>query len=504
MIFESYGGLKMNNIIALPMIIPLLTAIILVFFRYKVKIQRILTVTALLGTASISIHLLNRVQTEGILRLDFGGWKPPFGILFVADSFSLLLVLSTALVSTVILLYAFSTIGRKREEMFFYSFALLLVAGVNGSFLTGDLFNLFVCFEVMLLASYVLITLGGKKRQLVESLKYVTINVLSSWFFLLGIAYLYGTVGTLNMAHLSVRVAEVGQGPLLTVISIVFLIVFSLKSGLLLYFWLPGSYSAPPTAIAALFGALLTKVGIYALFRVFTLIFYHEPSITHTLIGIMAALTLVGGSLGAIAYQDLRQIVSYNVVITIGFILVGLAVSTEVGIQGSVFYLVHDIFIKALLFLLAGTMIYLTGKTRIEEMSGLIRNYPALGWLFFVTTLSLAGIPPLSGFLGKLYVGQGAIEAGSYILLGLAFLSGMFVLYSMLRIFMNTFWGETIISEDEEKPLTFGLLMPCIMLGIVTIVLGLGAEYILVYVEDAAYTLMNPSVYVEAILGTGN
>ena len=149
-------------------------------------------------------------------------------------------------------------------------------------------------------------------------------------------------------------------------------------------------------------------------------------------------------------------------------------------------------------------LIYLTGKTRIEEMSGLIRNYPALGWLFFVTTLSLAGIPPLSGFLGKLYVGQGAIEAGSYILLGLAFLSGMFVLYSMLRIFMNTFWGETIISEDEEKPLTFGLLMPCIMLGIVTIVLGLGAEYILVYVEDAAYTLMNPSVYVEAILGTGN
>lgn len=491
----------MNNMIVMPMIIPLVTGIVLVFFRNYIPFQRVVSLLALIVTAGVSIHLLNRVQLEGILRLDFGGWEPPFGILFVADSFSLLLVLATAIVSSIIFLYAFFSIGKEYEHMFFYPFALLLVAGVNGSFLTGDLFNLFVCFEVMLLASYVLITLGGKKFQLVESLKYVAINVLSSWFFLLGIAYLYGTVGTLNMAHLSARIAEVGQGPLLTVISIIFLIVFGLKSGLMLYFWLPGSYSAPPTAIAALFGALLTKVGIYAMFRTFTLIFYHEPSITHTLIGIMAAITLIGGSIGAISFQDIRQIVSYNVIITVGFILIGLAVSNDIGIQGAIFYLVHDIFIKALLFLLAGTMIYLTGKSRIEEMSGLIRNYPLLGWLFFITTLSLAGIPPLSGFLGKLYIGQGSVEAGSYVLLGLAFLSGMVVLYSMLRIFMNAFWGETIISIEDEKPLQKRLILPCVMLAVITITLGLGAEMILVYVEDAAYTLMNPQVYVEAILG---
>ena len=171
--------------------------------------------------------------------------------------------------------------------------------------------------------------------------------------------------------------------------------------------------------------------------------------------------------------------------------------------QGSIFYLVHDMLIKALLFLLAGTMIYLTGKTRIGEMSGLIGNYPLLGWLFFLTTLSLAGIPPLSGFLGKLYIGQGAVEAGSYVLLGLAFLSGMLVLYSLLRIFMNTFWGETIISEDEEIPLKKRMLVPCVLLGVATIALGIGAEGLLVYVEDAAYTLMNPDIYVEAVLGKG-
>lgn len=484
----------------MPMIIPLLTGILLVFLRPYVKVQRGFSLFSIVATVAISVYILNMIQADGILRLDFGGWLPPYGISFVADSFSMLLVLTTAIVTGILLIYAFSSIGRAHENMFFYPFVFFLIAGVNGSFLTGDLFNLFVCFEVMLLSSYVLITLGGRKVQLVESIKYITINVLSSWFFLVGIAYLYGTVGTLNMAHLSVRIAEVGQGPLLTVISIVFLIVFSLKSGLLLYFWLPGSYSAPPTVVAALFGALLTKVGIYAMFRVFTLIFYHEPGVTHLMIGIMAGITMIGGSIGAIAYNDIRKIVSYNVVIAVGFILVGLAVSTEVAIQGSIYYLIHDMIIKALLFLIAGTMIYLTGTARIENMSGLIRNYPLLGWLFFITMLSLAGIPPLSGFIGKVYVGQGAIEAGAFVLLAIAFLSSIFVLYSLLRIFLNCFWGETIINEDDDVPLKKGMLIPLVLFGVLTIALGVGAEALAPYVSDAARTLTNPDIYIDAVL----
>jgi multicomponent Na+:H+ antiporter subunit D len=492
----------MNNIVVMPMVIPLLTGILLVFLRSRVKIQQLFSIVSILATIIVSIYILNLIQADGILRLDFGGWMPPFGISFVADSFSMLLVLTTGIVTGVLLIYAFSSIGRAHENMFFYPFVFFLIAGVNGSFLTGDLFNLFVCFEVMLLSSYVLITLGGRKVQLVESIKYISINVLSSWFFLVGIAYLYGTVGTLNMAHLSVRIAEVGQGPLLTVISIIFLIVFSLKSGLLLYFWLPGSYSAPPTVVAALFGALLTKVGIYAMFRVFTLIFYHEPGVTHLLIGIMAAITMIGGSIGAIAYNDIRKIVSYNVVIAVGFILVGLAASTEVAIQGSIYYLIHDMIIKALLFLIAGTMIYLTGTARIENMSGLIRNYPLLGWLFFITMLSLAGIPPLSGFIGKVYVGQGAIEAGAFILLAIGFLSSIFVLYSLLRIFLNCFWGETIINEDDDVPLKKGMLIPLVLFGILTLALGICAEGLAPYVSDAARTLTNPDIYIDAVLNS--
>src|SRR5690625_1346135 len=490
----------MNNIIVLPLVLPILTGILLVFIHRYIKLQRSISIVATIANIMISLIILNKIQTEGILRLDFGNWLPPYGILFVADSFAMLLVLTTSFVTAICLIYAMFSIGELREKMFFYPFVHFLVGGVNASFLTGDLFNLFVSFEVMLLASYVLITLGGKKKQLRESIKYITINVLSSSVFLIAIAYLYGSLGTLNMAHLSARIAEAGQTPLLTVISLLFLIVFSLKAGLVLYQWLPGSYSTPPTAIAALFGGLMTKVGIYALFRVFTLLFYHEQHITHTLIAILAIITLIGGSISAIAYTNIRQIISYNVVISVGFILVGLVVMTSTAFEGAIYYLIHDMIGKSLLFLLGGTMIYLTKTEMLDEMSGLIRNYPILGWMFFITALSLTGIPPLSGFIGKMLIGLGAIETESYLLLTVSFLSSLVVLYSLIRIFMSCFWGETIISEEEEQPLHKGILIPCIFLVGLTITIGLGAESIAMYVQDAAYTLANPSVYIHAVL----
>src|SRR5690625_540520 len=492
----------MNNLVVLPLVIPLIVAIFLVFFRKNIKLQRSVSLLTMLVTTVVSGKLLLNVHAEGILRLDFGQWQPPFGILFVADSFASLLVLTSSIVTLIVLIYATQSIDEKRGKMFFYPFVLFLVAGVHASFLTGDLFNLFVSFEVMLLASYVLLTLGGEKNQLRQSIVYMTINILSSWIFLVAIAFLYRMLGTLNLAHLAERIQESGQTPIMTVVSILFLIVFSLKAGLVLYQWLPGSYSAPPTAIAALFGALLTKVGIYAMFRVFTLLFYHDPAITHTLIGWMAGITLIGGSIGAIARADVRQIVSYNVVIAVGFILIGLAVSTTTAMEGSIYYLIHDMIVKAMLYLLAGTMIHLTGTAKYDEMSGLIRNYPSLGWLFFLAMFSLTGVPPLSGFIGKVLVGQGAIDAGSYVLLTLGFISSIIVLYSLLRIFMNSFWGETMISEEDEAPMKKGLIIPILIFGLLSLALGLGSEVISAYVMDAARTLMNPDIYIDAVLNS--
>jgi len=490
----------MSNMIVLPLIVPVITAILLVFLREHIILQRIISVLTLSFVVLIGIVLLIAIQEQGVLRIDFSGWGPPFGILFVADSFAVLLVLIANIVAVICVLYALFTIGNSYEKMYFYPFVLLMVAGVNGSFLTGDIFNLFVCFEVMLLASYALISLGGDKTQLREALKYVLINIVASWIFLVALAFLYGTVGTLNMAHISVRVMEAGADPVITTVALIFLIVFSLKAGLLLFFWLPGSYSVPPTAIAALFAALLTKVGIYALVRTFTLLFPTNPDVTHTALGIMAGLTIIAGCMGALAGRDVRTIASYNVLIGVGFIVAGLAIGTESALQGVTYYLMHDMVAKAMLFLAVGMMIYVTGETLIDKMSGLIRNYPLFGWLFFIVMCSLAGIPPLSGFLGKVLIGQGAIESGNFILLGLGFLSSLIVLYSLLRIFLSSFFGETIISLEDEKPLPKRIVLPLALLAVCTIALGIGAEWMAPYVTDAAETLYTPSIYIDAVL----
>lgn len=493
----------MNNIIVLPLIIPIITAVILVFLRENNILQRIITLITMVFVTGISIMLLLAVQTEGIMRLDFSGWLPPFGILFVADSFSMLLVITANIVTVICLIYAFSTIGYRHEHMYFYPFVLLLIAGVNGSLLTGDIFNLFVCFEVMLFASYVLIALGGEKIQLRESFKYVLINVLTSWIFLVALAFLYGTVKTLNMAHIAQRVMEVGQDPLITTVAILFLIVFSIKAGLLLFFWLPGSYIVPPTAVQALFAALLTKVGVYALIRTFTLMFPLNQEVTHTLIGIMAGITIIAGCMGALSGKDVYTISTYNVIIGIGFILIGLAVGTETAISGAIYYLIHDMLAKGLLFLLVGTMVYLTGETVVKRMSGLIQYYPLFGWMFFVVLLALTGVPPLSGFVGKILIGTGAIEAGSLVLLAIGFASSIIVLYSLLRIFLASFFGETTVSEEDKKPIPKGVMVSFILLTISIVYIGVGADSLSIYVQDATRTLMNPSIYIEAILGEG-
>lgn len=490
----------MNNLVMLPILIPLIAGLILVIFRKKVYRQRFIALFAILATFTVAVMMAWKVKTDGIQVLQAGGWAAPYGISLVADMFAVILLIITSFVSFCCLFYAFYTIGKIREENFFYPLFLFMISGVNGSFLTGDIFNLFVFFELMLISSYALITLGGEKKQLRESIKYMLINVMSSFFFLVAIAYLYAVTGTLNMAHLSVRVAEAGQNGLMTTVAILLLMVFSLKAGLLLFFWLPGSYSVPPTAVAAIFAALLTKVGIYAIFRMFTLIFYHQPEITHLLIGILGGATMLLGVIGAVSRWDIEGILTYNVIVSVGLIMAGLAAFTTGSITGSVFYLVHDINVKALIFLIGGTIIYLTGTAKLKEISGLIRTHPFLGWMFFIASLALAGIPPFSGFLGKLLITKGTFEAGLYWLGAIGLISSLLVLYSVMKIFMNAFWGETNLSEEMEKGTTKGIIVPITLLTAVTIFLGLGGETIAAYIQLAADGLMNPNLYIEAVL----
>src|SRR5690606_11269433 len=229
-----------------------------------------------------SVYLLVTVKSEGVLAVTLGSWPAPFGISMVSDMFSALLVTTTLLITLFVVVYSFTAIGEERERFFYYPAILFMVTGVNGACTTGDIFNMFVFFEVLLIASYLLIVLGGEKKQLRESIKYIIINVVSSALFVITVAMLYSVVGTLNMADISAKIAQIGQPAIISVIAILLLIVFGIKGSLFpLYFWLPGSYAAPPIPVLSLFGALLTKVGIYAIMRTYTLFFVHDMAFTH-------------------------------------------------------------------------------------------------------------------------------------------------------------------------------------------------------------------------------
>ncbi|WP_144472267.1 Na+/H+ antiporter subunit D [Bacillus safensis] len=490
----------MNNLVILPILIPLLAATLLIFMNKNIMLSRVFSVLASLSAIICNVYLVQTIFTNGIQPLYLGGWKAPFGIALVADQFAALLVLTASVVGLVTVLFSFQTIGKEREQLFYYSGVQFLLAGVSGAFLTGDIFNLFVFFELLLMASYMLIVLGGSKPQLRESLKYIVFNIISSALFIVGVACLYAVTGTLNMADLSVKIAESGQTGLITVISILFLIVFGLKAGIFpLYFWLPGSYHAPPAAISALFGALLTKVGLYAIARVFTLIFIHDTGFTHTLMAWLAALTVIFGVIGSIAYSDVQKIVIYNIVTAVGVILFGFAANTPASLQGAIYYLIHDMVIKGALFMLAGALFVYAGTNQLKKMGGLIQSQPLLGWMFFISALSLAGIPPLSGFVGKLKIVEGGFSAGYMTFSILVLLSSLLVLYSIMKIFMSAFWGE---EQDmrRRKPSIKGMVYPGVLLVVLSLAIGLGTEFIAPYINQAVEMLSTPEKYIQAVL----
>ncbi|SEM61282.1 multisubunit sodium/proton antiporter, MrpD subunit [Mesobacillus persicus] len=491
----------MNSLITLPLLIPFFTAIILVFFAKNIPVQRWISTIGSISTIIAAVFLAITVYTDGIQTMNLGNWEAPFGITLVSDMTSILLVLTTSLIAFVCLLYSFRSIGKEREEFYYYPSFFFLVLGVNGAFTTGDIFNLFVFFEVMLMASYVLLVLGGTKIQLRETIKYLLVNIISSGLFVMGVAYLYSVVGTLNMAHISLRLHEMGQSGIVTVIAVLFLIVFGIKGALFpLYFWLPGAYYAPPAPVMAMFGALLTKVGIYSIARTYTLFFTQDVGYTHGLLEILAIFTIILGAIGAIAYSDVKKIIIYNIIVAVGVILFGVATFTPESLTGSVFYLIHDMIIKAALFLLIGIIIKVAGTSNLKEMGGLIHRYPGLGWTFFIAALALSGIPPLSGFMGKILIVRAGIDAGNYWGSGIVLLSSLFVLFSVMKIFINGFWGEAREYKQQEKVPVKWLLTAPVILTICAVLYGLGTEALYPIISTAAETLSNPEIYINAVL----
>lgn len=423
----------MSNLIILPMLLPFVCALILVFTKNKNRISKILSITTMIVNTMISIALLIYVVNHKPITLDFGGWKAPFGIQFLGDSLSLLMVSVSSFVVTLIMAYGFGR-GEKRVNRFHLpTFILLLTVGVIGSFLTSDLFNLYVMFEIMLLASFVLVTLGQSVEQLRAAIVYVVLNILGSWLLLLGIGMLYKTVGTLNFSHLAMRLNHMENNQTITMISLVFLVAFSSKAALVIFMWLPKAYAVLNTELAALFAALMTKVGAYALIRFFTLLFDHHPSVTHTLLVFMACITMIIGAFGVIAYKDIKKIAAYQVILSIGFIILGLGSHTISGVNGAIFYLANDIIVKTLLFFVIGSLVYMSGYRNYQYLSGLAKREPFFGVAFVVVIFAIGGVPPFSGFPGKVLIFQGAITNGNYIGLALMIVTSLIAMYSLLE-----------------------------------------------------------------------
>lgn len=494
--------MNMTNLLLFPILIPFLFAILLLFFKENILMQRILVSLGLVLATISAVFLTYIVQTEGIQTVTLGSWPAPFGISMVSDLFSALLVTTTLIVTFFVVIYSFYTIDIGRERNFYYASILFMITGINGAFTTGDIFNMFVFFEVLLMASYVLIVLGGEKRQLRESIKYMLVNVVSSALFVITVAYLYSIVGTLNMADISVKIAQFDQPGIITVIGVLFLIVFGIKGAIFpLYFWLPSAYAAPPIPVLTLFGALLTKVGIYSITRTYTLFFVHDIGFTHMILMGLSLLTIVVGIIGALAYFDLKQIIIYNIVITVGVILFGVSLMDEFAMQGSIYYIVHDMLIKAALFLLIGIIIYVTGTSNLREMGGLMKRFPLLGWTFLIAAFGLAGIPPLSGFIGKFLIVKGAFNAGHWIGAVAILLSSLAVLLSVIRIFIYAFWGEEKpIHTSIQKMKYMKMMIPASLLVVLSIVYGVGTEAFMPYITDAAEVLLNPSLYIDAVM----
>ena len=505
--------------VVLPVLLPLAAAVAALVIRRR----RPLRLVALGGTTLgvlYALYALRLVWLEGPVYTALGHWPPPYGIVLAIDLFSAIMLCLAALTSWVVLLYAFGSLDPRRERHHFYALYMLMLMGVNGAFVAGDIFNLYVWFEVMLIASFGLMTLGGERGQLEGGLKYVVINLVSSTIFLIAVGLLYGLTGTLNLADLHRVLSAQPASAVTNALAMLFLVTFGIKAAVFpLFFWLPASYHTPPVAVTALFGGLLTKVGVYAMYRVFPLLFGAEGSPVYPLLLLIAALTMVVGVLGALAQDNVRRILSFHIISQIGYMVMGLGLYTVAGLAGGILYIMHHIIVKTALLMIGGGVELLNGTGDLRLLGDEQRRRPWYGLLFLLPALSLAGIPPFSGFFSKLALLMAALDAGRYEVAVTSLAVSLLTLLSMSKIWSEVFWKPAPAPDPTSGAMpgatgdapgavpTAGrargwlLAGPVAVLALLTVSLGLAAGPGLRLATAAAAQLMAPGEYAGLVLG---
>jgi multicomponent Na+:H+ antiporter subunit D len=492
-------------LVALPVVLPLVAAALsIVVGRWRVA-QRVVGLVTLGAVAVLAVALLAHVDGQGPVVVEAGGWPAPVGIALVADRLAAIMLCVSSLVLLAVLAFAAGQAEAERTHVGFHPAFLALAAGVSLAFVTGDLFNLFVAVEVTLMASYVLITLGGRRQQVRAGMTYVVISLMASILFLTALALVYSATGTVNLADLRLAIADL-PGGVQNAFALLLAVVFGTKAAVFpLYFWLPDSYPTAPAPVTAVLAGLLTKVGVYALIRTQTLLFPTSAR-PATLLLVVAGLTMLVGVLGAIAQDEIRRILSFQVVSQIGYMVMGLGLFTVAGVAAAVYYVVQTILVKTALFLTAGLVERASGTGRLARIGGLAHRVPVVAGLFLVTALSLVGIPPLSGFVAKVGLLQAGVAVEQYAIVGVALVASLLTLYAMTRIWTNAFWGEPLAAVDGPPadasrwgwPVMVGATVALATLS-VGCALGAGPLYDLC--TRAAADLMDPARYVEAVLG---
>ncbi|BBZ79313.1 putative cation antiporter NADH dehydrogenase subunit [Mycolicibacterium anyangense] len=521
----------------LPVLIPLLAAALTLVAGRRPRLQRLLTVVALSAVLAVCAVLVYLTDRDGTQALHVGGWGPtdaglgPLGITLVADRLSALMLVVSAIVLLAVVFYAIGQGIRDGDDRqpvsIFLPTYLVLSAGVCTAFLAGDLFNLYVGFEVLLSASFVLLTIGASKERVRAGISYVMVSMVSSLIFLIGLALIYAATGTLNMAELSLRLDSVSSGTRGALFAVL-LVAFGIKAAVFpLSAWLPDSYPTAPAPVTAVFAGLLTKVGVYAIIRTHSLLF-PGGGLDNVLL-VAALLTMVVGILGAIAQSDIKRLLSFTLVSHIGYMVFGIALSSRLGMSGAIYYVAHHIVVQTTLFLVVGLIERQAGASTLRRLGGLAAASPLLAFVFIVPALNLGGIPPFSGFIGKVALLEAGAQSGSvlaWLLVAGSVVTSLLTLYVVARVWTKAFWRARVdapegamadsapsallehysqdvafVDRDDVGRMPIGMVVPTMSLIAVGLALTVAAGPLFSYSDRAADEVLDRGQYISAVLG---
>jgi multicomponent Na+:H+ antiporter subunit D len=496
----------MTSLLVLPILVPMGTAMI----TWLLKPHPRRAGNAALAGAVIHLacagFLLAGVMARGVAVIRVGDWPVPAGICLVADLLSAVLVMVTAVLHVAVVIHSRMDTMSEQVRAGFHPFMQMLTGAICGAFLTGDLFNLYVWFEVMLMASFGIMVMEQPAARLPNAVKYVALNIVATLFLLTGIGLVYGLTGTLNLADLHGKIAHLENTGPLAATSLILMLAFGIKSALFpLFFWLPAAYHTLPPGVAAFFGGLLTKVGVYALIRLFTLVFVTQPHITHPVLMTAAGLTMLSGVVTAASQMDIRRILSFHIISQVGYMVLGLAVFTPLALAAALIYMVHNIIAKAALFLAGGVIQRAAGSFDLTRIGSLYKTHGLLSMGFFIPAFALAGFPPLSGFWAKLLIIDACLESRHFGAAALAAFVGLLTLFSMVKIWMEAFWKPSPQTKDtaDIRPLSPWRMGPLLGLGLMILLMGIFMEPVLQLSLRAGEQLINPAAYLAAVKGAG-